>query len=69
MSCRAQDPWVERFERYCARTGISHAMLGQMAVNDGRFMARLRLGHCTLRVVNKVAAWFRQGGVAGWSHP
>ena len=53
----AQDVWIARFEAYCEHVGISHAALGQMAVNDGRFMARLRLGHCTLRVVNAVAAF------------
>lgn len=46
---------LDRIERHCSDRGIAESTFGRFAVNDGKFVARLRSGgSITLRTLERV---------------
>src|SRR5882724_10280223 len=55
---------------FCRRSGIAESTFGRRAVNDGKFVARLRDGaRITLETLHRVSAFMSRHGVAAPASP
>ena len=54
----SRDELLVEIEDFCARVGIAVSTFGRLAVNDGKFVGRLRAGGTlTVETVEKVRAY------------
>lgn len=54
----AQTRLLSEIDDYCARVGVAESTFGRMAVNDGKFVARIRAGGgLTLATYDRVRAF------------
>ena len=55
---------------FCSRSGIAESTFGRRAVNDGKFVARLRDGaRITPETLDRVNSFLERHGVAGLASP
>lgn len=55
-----QDEFLAEVDRFVAATGMAETTLGRRAVNDGKFIGRLRSGKTvTLSVLERARSWMR----------
>lgn len=55
-----QEEFLAEVDRFLAATGMAESTLGRLAVNDGKFVGRLRSGRTvTLAVLERARSWMR----------
>ena len=64
------DELLRQVADYCRRTGVAETTFGRRAVNDGKFVARLRYGgRVTLETVQRVQDFFKRNPAAASDEP
>jgi hypothetical protein len=60
---------LDRIEHHCAVAGIAETTFGRFAVNDGKFVARLRAGRSmTLRTLDRVERFLNDAEAQAKQH-